>query len=136
MRIVLSRRAQDGVEEPKLDSADGLLERNKPWSEFLLKKPVQGHVTGVLKDGRAIIDLGSAEGVKFGMALLAVEKAQQQNRIARRPDRLTTVVAVESHRCTAQVKEPNLFRGFKKDQLVYSRIPKEIVERESRSFFW
>ena len=49
---------------------------------------------------------------------------------------LARVVAVQAHRCTAEVKRPDLFPGFRKGQRASSKIPKEIIERQSASFFW
>jgi hypothetical protein len=58
------------AEEPKLDAVDGLPELPEPWSDVLLRVSVHAQVTEVLKDGRAIIDLGSADGIKLGMEVL------------------------------------------------------------------
>jgi hypothetical protein len=49
---------------------------------------------------------------------------------------LTKVLGVEAHRCTVAARRPGFFRGFRIGQTASSRIPNEIIEDESVSFFW
>jgi hypothetical protein len=136
VRFVLSPRARDGVEEPKLDKAVGLPELPRPWSDFLLKRQLHGRVIHVLNDWRAIVDLGSGAGLRVGMELLVVDETRDKSQSVEASYGLATVVAVDAHRCTAKVKKSRLFHEFKTGQLASSKIPMEIIKGESRSFFW
>jgi hypothetical protein len=135
LRKVLPQKARDGLEEPKFDKAVGLPELPRPWSDFLLKRPLQGKVIDVLNDGRAIVDLGSDAGLRVGMELLVVDDTRDKGQSVEASYGLATVVAVDAHRCTAKVKKSRLFRGFKPGQHASSKIPMEIIKGESTSFF-
>jgi len=136
LRMVMTDKVKRGEEEATLERAEGLPALPAQWGPFLLKRPLRGQVTDVLKDGRATIDLGSREGLRESMELLVEEEPHGDGPAAGRNYGLAKVVAVEAYRCTAEVKHPGLFHGFRKGQRASSKTPKEIIESESTSFFW
>jgi hypothetical protein len=123
-----------GAEEPRLEAVSVLPKLPEPWERFLLKQPLRAKVVGVLKDGRARINLGSEKGVFKGMKLL-VGRVQGPSDFDAfvRPYALAEVLAVDSATCTVEIKSRERFRGFKQDQEVSSSIPNEIIDRDSES---
>src|SRR5262249_8681307 len=116
----------NGVEEPSLQTAEGLPSLPQQWTPFLLKRPLRGQVIDVIDNGRGIVDLGSQEGVRVGMELL-VEDGPACD--------LATVKRVEAHQCTVDVKRPEDCGALRNGQDISSKIPKEIIKARSRSFF-
>lgn len=134
LRMVWTERVRAGEELPRLDSAAGLPGLPARWGSFLIKKPLQGQVTDVLDVGRATVDLGFEEGLKEGMELLVEDAKRGDQPALGRSCGLVKVVAVEAHRSTVELKRHEPF--LKKGQRASSKIPKEIIDDESRSFFW
>jgi hypothetical protein len=154
LRMVWTEKVRAGLEEPRLDTAAGLPALPTRWGSYLLKRPLQGKVIRSfrdeegrrrlsdrltpgfvfnLEDERALVDLGSDDGLKVGMELFVFTDEKSS---AGRPYGIAKVVVVEAHRCTVEVKKPEFFHGFKKHQKVSSRIPNETIEEESVSFWW
>jgi hypothetical protein len=125
LRVAMTEKVKNGVEEPSLETAAGLPSLPQQWTPFLLKRPLRGQVIDVLNNGRAIVDLGSQEGVRVGMELL-IEDGPACD--------LATVKRVEAHQCTVDVKRLD-FGALRKGQEISSKIPKEIIKARSRSFF-
>jgi hypothetical protein len=65
-----------------------------PWDQFLLKTPLQGIVTDVVREGIMTVSLGSKDGIRVGMELWVEE--------AVRPFAAVTVVDVRESECTAK----------------------------------
>ncbi len=97
----------------------GLPEVPERWKSYLLKKPVEGKVVAKLPDHRAMIDIGSADGLKVGMLLL-VERKKVNGSDS--PYRLARLVSVEDHSSIIDVsKWDHLGDGIQKDSKVLSR---------------
>ena len=133
VNIKITKKAKRGEEFPLLQKVEGLPGLPKRWEPFLLRRPPEGSVIEVLKDKRARIHLGSDDGLKVGMELFVFGEEKSSSG---RSYGIANVIVVEAHRCIAEVKRPEWFDGFKRKQKVSSRIPKEIFEDESVSFWW
>jgi hypothetical protein len=98
-----------------------------PWEQFLLKRPLDGLLTAVVREGVVTINLGSEDGIRVGMELWVDEA---------KPFGEVTVLDVRKTDCTAMSKRaprtgenplydafPAAFPKLAKGQRVTSRIP-------------
>lgn len=100
--------------------AVGLPELPGPWPTWLLKKPLEGRITGLDRRGNAVVNLGARDGIRSGMEFWVDAKGGAE---------IVSVEAVEPESCHVAIKESALPRnGFRMGQRVLSRIPARVLE--------
>ena len=122
--FVRRNRGMTRAAPPPAKGAPGL---PAPWEQFLLKRPLNGLLTEVVREGVVRINLGSEDGIRVGMELWVHEA---------RPHGEVVVLDVHKKDCTAMSKhatrngEAPLYKAFPaafpklaKGQRVTSRIP-------------
>ncbi len=112
------REPRDGVhglfylrEDDWEKKVTGLPQLPPHWMSYLLKEPVSGRVVEIHKNGRALISLGSKDGICEGMELIAHAGSLFCT---------LKVVAVEADSCSVTPENPDEGNSLNKGQKVTS----------------
>jgi hypothetical protein len=136
LRMEISKKAMNGIEEPTLEAAEGLPRLPAQWVRNLLKRPVRGEVSEVLRRGEARITLGSRDGIVKGLRLFVFAGESRTDPKTARPYTFAEVQTVDASTSTVKALDSKSFRGLDQGDFVSSRMPKEIVDRDARSRPW
>ncbi len=94
---------------------NGLPKLRAQWDEYLLREPLRAGVVRLGGDGEAVIDAGTASGLRTGMELMPEQRSAFSTQV---------VDSVEVDKAYLKTRYPNgSFRRIRVGDVVVSRIP-------------